>query len=454
MFYEGDLKSGINKALQESKLVACFVTDEDDESNAWEREFIEDESVKTAIASQTVLLRLIAGSQEAGYLAAIFPLPKTPTLVVIENGQLKEYIVSGVPKDEFLRRLSAVFQSRVAPTTTSSSASANSPTSAPARQPSASSSADSSASLTESPSAQVVQDLLTERGARLEAQRKENEAREREKHKADAKSRKEALEVAAAADPENDQKSADMNYALLQKKRQQEAREERARILKRVEEDKAERKSKAEARKAAARMRLGSNESVQMSGPSSTMASRSKNCAIQVRLFDGATMRSSFPAEATLGKEVRDWITKGNPVIEPFNFKQVLSPLPNKDIAVAEEEKTLQSQGLMPSATLILVPVQTYTNAYENNTATGMVLQSISAGFGLLSSGAQFISSGLGSVLGGAAAPSENTPPLVPSVNINVRTQLDEDRRDDRQFYNGNSTNFEPQKDDDDKKEA
>jgi hypothetical protein len=26
MFYEGDLQSGIDKAIQESKLVACFVT--------------------------------------------------------------------------------------------------------------------------------------------------------------------------------------------------------------------------------------------------------------------------------------------------------------------------------------------------------------------------------------------------------------------------------------------
>jgi hypothetical protein len=26
MFYEGDLQSGIGKAIQESKLVACFVT--------------------------------------------------------------------------------------------------------------------------------------------------------------------------------------------------------------------------------------------------------------------------------------------------------------------------------------------------------------------------------------------------------------------------------------------
>ncbi len=42
------------------------------------------EQLKSSLSSQTVLLRLKAGSTEAGYLAAIFPLPKIPTLVLIK----------------------------------------------------------------------------------------------------------------------------------------------------------------------------------------------------------------------------------------------------------------------------------------------------------------------------------------------------------------------------------
>jgi hypothetical protein len=79
MFYQGDLQSGIAKALQESKLVACFVTgtvvtfnlyyprfpntsldlyylslrdplltlwpDDGEESRMWENDFLEDPSV-------------------------------------------------------------------------------------------------------------------------------------------------------------------------------------------------------------------------------------------------------------------------------------------------------------------------------------------------------------------------------------------------------------------------
>jgi hypothetical protein len=40
--------------------------------------------MRFSLSRETVLLRLKAGSQEAGYLAAIVPLPKTPTLVVIQ----------------------------------------------------------------------------------------------------------------------------------------------------------------------------------------------------------------------------------------------------------------------------------------------------------------------------------------------------------------------------------
>ena len=40
--------------------------------------------IKSFLSSDAVLLRLVAGSQEAGYLAAIFPLPKSPTFVIVQ----------------------------------------------------------------------------------------------------------------------------------------------------------------------------------------------------------------------------------------------------------------------------------------------------------------------------------------------------------------------------------
>ncbi|KAH8601951.1 hypothetical protein B0O99DRAFT_607812 [Bisporella sp. PMI_857] len=460
MFYEGDLQSGISKAVQESKYIVCFVTDDGEESRLWENDFLIDESIQSSLLKDTILLRLTAGSQEAAYLAAIFPLPNTPTLVVMEQGQLKEYLTLGVSKEEFLQRLKVVFQSRVAANASSNAPAATAPSNTtPTIQPQSQGASDTSHPSEES-SSRAVQDLLAERGARLHAQKKEQEAKEREKRRVEAKARKEAMEAEV---PEGSQRAADLKYALMQKKRQQEARDERARILKRVEDDKAERRNREEQRKAQAKaiQEAQSGDSV---APSSSITpsakSDSKVCALQVRLFDGSTIRSRFPAEATLRGDVRTWIDKQMTDDVPYNFKHVLTPLPNRNISISEEEESLRTQGLTPSATLILVPVQGAISAYEGGGATGLVSSAVSAGYGLVSSGVGMVTGVLGSFLGGGATPAppqpESTEAITtspPSANINVRTLRDQDRPEDNQFYNGNALNFEPRRKDEDKKE-
>ncbi|KAJ2971614.1 hypothetical protein NUW58_g9367 [Xylaria curta] len=141
MFFEGSLQDGISTALQQSRQVVCFVTDGSSESQQWESEFLKDESIRPGLESQSVVLRLSAGSEEAGYLEALFPVPKKPTIVVIQNGQLKEYIASGTSKEEFIRRLSkttqlGVTQNQPSSSSASRAAAANPPPvqhSAPAR---------------------------------------------------------------------------------------------------------------------------------------------------------------------------------------------------------------------------------------------------------------------------------------------------------------------------------
>jgi len=69
MFYQGDLQSGISEAVREAKLVACFVTgivifytelsalrsdmclsDEGEESQLWESDFLQDEEVSLCMS--------------------------------------------------------------------------------------------------------------------------------------------------------------------------------------------------------------------------------------------------------------------------------------------------------------------------------------------------------------------------------------------------------------------
>ncbi|TVY48117.1 UBX domain-containing protein [Lachnellula occidentalis] len=461
MFHDGDLQSGISKALEESKLVACFVTDEEEESNKWETEFIQEPDLKASLAEQTILLRLKAGSQEAAYLAAIFPLPKTPTLVVIKNGELKEYLAAGVTREEFMRRMGVVLGSRVVESHSSqeSQPPVSTATTSGEAIPVPTSEQPSSAVPTSQPNQQSAANLLAERSARLQQQRKEQEKKSKGKGKAPADPKpQEKSPAKAAASP------ADMKYALMQKKRQQDAKDERARILKRVEDDKAQRRQDAAERKAArskpdAESDSQSSATVPSSSRSSHPSTRSAECAVQVRLFDGSTIRSRFPSSGNLRVHVRQWIDEQQERDTPYTFKQVLTPLPNKNISISEEEETLQTLGLTPSATLILIAVDGYTSAYEGGGAGGLVYRGASAGYNIVSSSIGMVTGALGSLLGGGgAAPAQedhgNAPSAsIPSTSINVRTLRDQQRSDDEQFYNGNALNFEPRKDDDDKKE-
>ncbi|KAL2065425.1 hypothetical protein VTL71DRAFT_3095 [Oculimacula yallundae] len=474
MFYQGDLQSGINQAMQTSKLVGCFVTDSGEESQLWEDDYLQDESVKPLLTEQTVLLRLVAGSQEAGYLAAIFPLPKTPTFVLLKNGDLKEYLASGVSKEDFLKRLVAALESR-GPSSQPPPSSSTTPSSAPSNTPVAmepsTSAAASSSSSTPTPTTQdarieqqtaTIAATLAERTRRLEAHKRSLDAAEKAKKAADAKARKDAAEAG------NPRAATEQKYAKQQAQRQKEAREERARILKRVEDDKAERREKEALRKAEAKAKLEGEKEVEKAASESSASAlparggaNAKECAVQVRLFDGSTIRSRFPSQGTLIKDIRPWVDEKQEGDTPYTFKQVLSPLPNKNIEMSEEEQTLAFLGLTPSATLILVPVSGYTSAYENN---GSYIPRPAAFFGYapIASIVNTVTGALGFLGAGTAAPApapaEPTPsgPPVPSAAINVRTLRDQRRetqKDDQQFYNGNATNFQPRKDDDDGKD-
>ena len=54
------------------------------ESSQWEDEFLTDAQVASLLLSEAVTLRLPAGSQEEGFLAQLYPIPKKPTVVVIK----------------------------------------------------------------------------------------------------------------------------------------------------------------------------------------------------------------------------------------------------------------------------------------------------------------------------------------------------------------------------------
>ncbi|KAI0390666.1 hypothetical protein F5Y17DRAFT_443689 [Xylariaceae sp. FL0594] len=462
MFFQGSLQEGITTALQQSKQVVCFVTDDGVESQQWEDEFLTDAAVKPGLEVQSVVLRLQAGSQEAGYLEALFPVPKKPTVVVIHNGQMTEYIAAGTGKDEFIRRLAKTFQSNFGQTRPSSDPITSAPTPASEAVHEAPEAPSDGA-----PHADVQPTATPATVASSSARSQGGQATTTETHKsADVKGKGKAK-----AEPEEEapvcvdgvcylpskkpqprpESEPEQKHASENKRRKQHADEERKRILQRIENDKrARREREAEERRARELLSGSTNDTgAASSSPTASIplprrlpqAGQANQCSLQVRLLDGSTIRNRFPSDKTLAQDVRKWIdedrTDGD---APYSFRVVLTPLPNKVIQPQEELQSLLSLGLTPSATLVLIPVR-HSVAYARG---GGVLTPV---IGMFSTLYGAIMASLGGIFkfifGGGNHPRPPTSQNdIPMQNLRARR--------DAQLYNGNSLNFEPRHDDDD----
>lgn len=392
--------------------------------------------LNTLIKNQAVALRLKAGSEEAGYLAQIFPLPQTPTVVIIKNGELKEYITPGVSQDDFTKRIHTAFSAQPTTPTQQESASSNAQTqnedSSPTRY------------AQESEQSETVRRVLAERAARLKAEKEEAERKAKEDR---AKAKQRAKEE-AEANADSNAARAHKQAELLKKRKKQED-DERRRILQRIEADKEERRQRAAERQ---RQRAGSQRSsvdVAASSPeTSRMPSTTRSSeltALQVRLFDGSTMRSRFPTESTL-KDVRKWVDETrNDGSLPYTFKQVLTPLPNRNIDETEESRDLGDLQLCPSSTLLLIPVQRYSSAYggaAGGAGSSILMRIIRLILGFFTSILVMI--GLGGGGGRASTQRQTGSPDVDSPSQAGRSRVTgfqnpDDRRRDQQLYNGNS---------------
>lgn len=177
---------------------------------------------------------------------------------------------------------------------------------------------------------------------------------------------------------------------------------------------------------------------------------------LQVRLFDGSSIRSSFAPSHTIRRDVRPWIdsqiTEGK---RPYNLKHILTPLPNHTLTIAEEEQRLEELGWGSSANLVMVPISSYTEAYSSSSSS-LPVRAVSSVYGLVSSAVglatglvgSFLPFGSGQTTPSEATPTANTPssgnstprsraPASRGPNIRtLRNQAGE--QDDRQFYNGN----------------
>ncbi|KAG5974083.1 hypothetical protein E4U58_003683 [Claviceps cyperi] len=469
MFYEGTLQEGISTAVGQQKLVFCFVTNENEESQRWENEFLQDESLQDVIAKRAVALRLIAGSEEAGYLAQIFPLPQIPTIVIMKHGELKEYISAGTTKENFLRRVQSSFDIPSAPSQPSSSATTR-PT--PSDSISHSFSTAAIASSTQAGTPTVAGSPLTiEQSDNVRRVLQDRAAKQQADKRLAEQNKKAADELA------EQQKQAE----LVKKKKQQES-DDVKRVRQRIRDDQEQRRQAAQERElrrqgtspwfeSSSPVAVNNNnnnpndtQNRQSSHPSSTSTRTSEHTSIQVRLFDGSTIRSRFRTASPM-RHVREWVdgvrTDGS---LPYSMKQLLTPLPNRPIDDTEDEKSLGEIGLAPSSTIVLVPIRPkYVSAYTYSSPMAILSRLVSLPFGLLTWVLGLLGFGGGtrrSSSDGDGDGYEMSSERQASVSAQTKErdrriagfENPDDARRDHQLYNGNSLNFEPRPDEEEKK--
>ena len=519
MFHDGDLQSGISRAIQEQKLVACFVCEDDkDESELWESSYLP--SADEALSTKTVLLRLDFGGQEASFLSAFCPITEAPTLVIIHNGQVLEKLESGIDRDEFLQRLGKAVGVDIDASNYDNEKAEREPDSQLSQaQPDIATTATPEESTSFPPVQEPtsvsnsMQGLFPGRAQQLETEYAKREESEKAERAARTAARKKEAEEAHAAHMGNkndkgkqrassttaetaEKEKARQAWIVQQKTRKDEAKRERERILNQIESDKQERRARAQMLKeanAATNGGVGASEPL----PSSLDAASKRRmgaggmCSLQVRLFDGSSIRGRFEPSATLASTVRDWVkeTAGDGGADiPYTFRQILAPQPSRTIEVSEEHQTLADLDLTPSATLILAPVPGYTEAYASSggylsSAFKTVYRVAEGATGVLSSALTYVPGfGGGGGGGDASSSSANTSgPSDPmraqtageasqgnqgqqyedggttgaSSKIRVKTLADQraetakEQPKSTEFYNGNSSAFQGRKDDD-----
>lgn len=531
IFHSGDLQSGISLAIQQQKLVACFVRLEDDEtSNLWEEQWLVEGGMGDMIKEKAVLLRIEHGSQEAGFLSAFCSITAAPTLVVIHNGQILAQLEGTVSEEEFRERLlSAVGLGTedggdeagenlggpgVAQPNTQGEVLGTQEPAVPS-QMQANTQTPTSRDQTSSEQPSNLQSMFPDRAQRLEAERQrrsEVEAAERRERTA----RRQQEEAAALSSPitttnskgkqratsptSTDRTKARSDWIRQQKKRNDEAKRERERILAQIEHDKATRKARDQARKESESEPLGtaSTTTTTPQGPFSRAPRPSTRgigsvCALQIRLFDGKSLKSRFSPTATLSDAVRTYINTQAPSASstevtsvaqvPYTFRQILAPEPSRSIEMSEEHQSLLELGLCPSATLVLVPVEGFTEAYASAGGGGVLSRALGASSGLVGGVWGLASSVVGAVAGfgqvgagnggGGGGGARDSAPYLggtgderdgsnvegrdmaegggeakqPAGKVRVKTLADQraeaKRRGEAEFYNGNSLDFE-----------
>ncbi|KAF8977898.1 hypothetical protein BGZ46_007012 [Entomortierella lignicola] len=432
-WFEGSVAAAVEIAnIKSSILLVCIVEDsvEGSESSLFERRFVEDRVVSELSGLNLVSLRLVRHSADGMMFSQIYPVMVVPALYLIRNGLLTDFMNSTVDVDQMLERIkkavtghfqippppNTIVPGSIAPpvdTSGRSNITASSPTATPLLNPeitlpstsaiSSSSATTSSTSGTMATSSVIDSHHGSDRSQDLKELMKERKMkREKEEkqlyfdHKAE-KQREIDRRTSTKALTEAQRELAEKQNKKLKDQIEKEKREEaeyKKRVKQALEEDKARRKAEKEAARAAAAVVSGSSTSSQILTPTEIQSqnaglTQARNDAapalaydfsrLNIRLFDGSSIRNTFKATDTLEK-VREWIDQNSEQSE--NAYNIVQLIPSRTFT--DESKMLRDLELCPSATLVLKKIASASSAYGSS-GDGAIPTLLSYGWSALS---------------------------------------------------------------------
>ncbi|KAG0290344.1 hypothetical protein BGZ96_006169 [Linnemannia gamsii] len=420
-WFDGSVATAVQKANADGFiLMVCLVQDniEGSDSHIFESRFT-NEAVTAELAGMNLVpLKLVKDSPDGMMFGQIFPIMVVPALYLIRNGMLVDFMNNSVDPDHMLERIRKAVAghsqipppSPVVPTPAAAStplspvapplapaspavsvqhptavtdpqpASITSTPSTPVPTPATASQAPvttsvgpSSAPIRNAPArtanqADTLKELMKER--KLKREKEEREAEK--KRELDRRSSSKTLTEA-----QNDlkEKQAKKLKDQIEKEKREEI-EYKKRVKQALEEDKARRK--AEREKAQAAIAASAAQSSPLDSPvvlpsdiraqnSGLLQARNdaapalafESSRLNIRLFDGSSIRNTFKATDTL-EQVRDWINANQEGDE--NAYNIVQLIPSRTFT--DESKMLRDLELCPSATLVLKRTVTSSSAY------------------------------------------------------------------------------------------
>ncbi|KAG0226575.1 hypothetical protein BGW42_003519 [Actinomortierella wolfii] len=508
IWFDGPVAQAVSTAnSKQCILLVCILQGGDEVSSQYEARFAEEPLVTALATLDLVALKVMKESQDGVLFGQVYPIMSVPAVYLIRNGLLADFLPAHVEPTQMLERIQMAVQGHFAippppgtlhsttgttvPATSSSNAIspvASSPASTPATAPAVATAspstppqqqqnataAVSTSESTNPPTSSSSPSVSATKLKKLQEERRiQREKEEREAAKKRELERRANSKALQEAQSELKEKEARKLKEKIEREKREEA-EYRKKLKQQLEEDKQRRRAEREkaeqerlAAAAAAKHDAGSpstgNGAAEVLTPSEVRSQNSglwnarndassslacESTRLNVRLFDGSSIRNVFQAVDTLST-VRQWIDQNRGEDNtPYNIVQVIPPR-----TFTDEEKSLRDLDLCPSATLVLKPIVRSADAYGGS-GGGAVSSLMGLGWSALSLAGKAASAAYNTVAyynplresNAASNSSVYGDSHSSSSSSSARAKKDDDGdRDKRRMttYNGNSTSLE-----------